>query len=121
MWTEQTPELVELGKNIAMQVAAMNPICVYRDEVPKTTIEQEIDIYKELARKEGKPENILEKIATGKLNKFYSENCLFEQAFIKDSTSSKTVGNLIEEYNKKNNSKTKISLFKRFHLGDEKK
>jgi elongation factor Ts len=119
--SEQTPELVELGKNIAMQVAAMNPICVYRDEIPKTTIEQEIDIYKELARKEGKPENILEKIATGKLNKFYSENCLFEQAYIKDSTSSKTVSNLIEEYNKKNNTQTKISLFKRFHLGDEKK
>jgi elongation factor Ts len=118
---EQKSELVELGKNIAMQVAAMNPICIYRDEVPTTTVEQEIDIYKELARKEGKPENILEKIATGKLNKFYAENCLFEQTFIKDSTSSKTVGNLIEEYNKKNNSRIKINLFKRFHLGDEKK
>ncbi len=118
---EQKSELVELGKNIAMQVAAMNPICIYRDEVPTTTVEQEIDIYKELARKEGKPENILEKIATGKLNKFYAENCLFEQTFIKDSTSSKTVGNLIEEYNKKNNSQIKINLFKRFHLGDEKK
>ncbi|HMN26356.1 MAG: elongation factor Ts [Ignavibacteriaceae bacterium] len=114
-------ELVEIGKNIAMQVAAMNPICVYREEVPTETIEKEIDIYKELARKEGKPENILEKIATGKLNKFYSENCLFEQAYIKDSTSSKTVGNLIEDYNKKNASQAKISLFKRFHLGDENK
>lgn len=114
-------ELIEIGKNIAMQVAAMNPICVYREEVPTETIEKEIDIYKELARKEGKPENILEKIATGKLNKFYSENCLFEQAYIKDSTSSKTVGNLIEDYNKKNNTQSKISLFKRFHLGDEKK
>jgi len=114
-------ELIEIGKNIAMQVAAMNPICVYREEVPTETIEKEIDIYKELARKEGKPENILEKIATGKLNKFYSENCLFEQAYIKDSTSSKSVGNLIEDYNKKNNAQSKISLFKRFHLGDEKK
>lgn len=119
--TGNADELAELGKNIAMQVAAMNPICVYREEVPIATIEKEIDIYKELARKEGKPENILEKIATGKLNKFYSENCLFEQAYIKDSTSSKTVGNLIEDYNKKNSSQTKISLFKRFHLGDEKK
>jgi elongation factor Ts len=117
----KTDELAELGKNIAMQVAAMNPICVYREEVPTTTIEKEIDIYKELARKEGKPENILEKIATGKLNKFYSENCLFEQAYIKDSTSSKTVANLIEDYNKKNNSQAKISMFKRFHLGDENK
>jgi elongation factor Ts len=118
---ESASELTELGKNIAMQVAAMNPICVYREEVPKDTIEKEIDIYKELARKEGKPENILEKIATGKLNKFYSENCLFEQAYIKDSTSSKTIGNLIEDFNKKNNSQTKITLFKRFHLGDENK
>ena len=119
--TVNSDDLVEIGKNIAMQVAAMNPICVYREEVPTETIEKEIDIYKELARKEGKPENILEKIATGKLNKFYSENCLFEQAYIKDSTSSKTVGNLIEDYNKKNSSQAKISLFKRFHLGDEKK
>jgi elongation factor Ts len=118
---EVSAELIEIGKNIAMQVAAMNPICVYREEVSKDTIEKEIDIYKELARKEGKPENILEKIATGKLNKFYAENCLFEQTYIKDGTSSKTVGNLIEDFNKKNNTQTKISRFKRFHLGDENK
>jgi len=114
-------ELVELGKNLAMQVAAMNPLCVYREEVPSATIEKEIDIYKELARKEGKPENILEKIATGKLNKFFAENCLFEQTYIKDSTSSKTISNLMDEYNKKNNTQTKIGMFKRFHLGDENK
>jgi elongation factor Ts len=118
---EKNDELVEMGKNLAMQVAAMNPLCVYREEVPTATIEKEIDIYKELARKEGKPENILEKIATGKLNKFYAENCLFEQTYIKDSTSSKTIANLIEDYNKKNGTQTKISLFKRFHLGDENK
>lgn len=114
-------ELIELGKNLAMQVAAMNPLCVYREEVPSATIEKEIDIYKELARKEGKPENILEKIAAGKLNKFFAENCLFEQAYIKDSTSSKTISNLMDEYNKKNGTQTKISMFKRFHLGDENK
>jgi elongation factor Ts len=114
-------ELVELGKNIAMQVAAMNPLCVYREEVPSATIEKEIDIYKELAKKEGKPENILEKIATGKLNKFYAETCLSEQSYIKDNTSSMTVANLLEEYNKKTGGKTKISMFKRFHLGDENK
>ncbi len=112
-------ELIEIGKDIAMQVAAMNPICVYREEVPTSTIDKEIEIYKELARKEGKPENILDKIAQGKLNKFYQENCLFEQAFIKDN--SKSIKDLISDYNKKNSSQTKISLFKRFHLGDEKK
>jgi elongation factor Ts len=114
-----TDEFNELGKDIAMQVAAMKPICVYREEVPKDVIEKEMDIYKELARKEGKPEQILEKIAQGRLNKFYEENCLTEQAFIKDN--SKSVGSLIKEFNTKHNSQIKIILFRRFHLGDEKK
>ena len=107
------------GKNIAMQVAAMKPICTYREEVPKEIIDKEMEIYKELARKEGKPDNILEKIAIGRLNKFYQENCLVEQMFIKDN--SKTVGDLIKEFNTANNSQVKIKKFSRFHLGDEKK
>ena len=112
-------DLYKLGKDFAMQVAAMNPISVYREEIPKETIEKEIEIYKELARKEGKPDNILDKIATGKLNKFYQENCLSEQTFIKDN--SKSVGDMIKEFNKTHSSDVKISLFHRFHLGDEKK
>jgi elongation factor Ts len=102
-----------------MQVAAMKPICTYREEVPKEIIEKELDIYKELARKEGKPEQILDKIATGRLNKFYQENCLVEQAFIKDN--SITVGDLIKQFNSEKGSRVKIGRFKRFHLGDEKK
>lgn len=117
--TAGNDELSHIGKDIAMQVAAMRPICVYREEVPKEIIEKEIEIYKELARKEGKPEQILEKIATGRLNKFYQENCLAEQSFIKDNT--KTVSDLVAEFNKKNKSQTKITLFRRFHLGDEQK
>lgn len=117
--TNGQDELFEIGKDIAMQVAAMHPICVYRDEVPSATVEKEIDIYKELARKEGKPENILDKIAQGKLNKFYQENCLSEQLFIKDN--SKSINDLIADFNKKHGTKAKISLFKRFHLGDENK
>jgi elongation factor Ts len=108
-----------LGKDIAMQVAAMKPICVYREEVPKDLVEKEIEIYKEVSRKEGKPEQILDKIAAGKLNKFYQENCLFEQEFIKDN--SKTVGALIKEFNQDKKSSVKIEGFRRFHLGDEKK
>ncbi len=112
-------ELVTLSRDIAMQIAAMNPICVYREEVPKDIIEKEMEIYKELSRKEGKPENMLEKIAQGRMNKFYQENCLFEQAFVKDN--SKTVKTLIDDYNKKHNTQIKIAHFKRFHLGDENK
>jgi elongation factor Ts len=117
--TESADEVYLLGKDVAMQVAAMNPLSVYREDIPKETIEKEIEIYKEVARKEGKPEQILEKIATGKLNKFYQENCLAEQSYIKDN--SKTVGDLIKEFNTKYNSEVKIALFHRFHLGDENK
>jgi len=106
-------------KDIAMQVAAMRPLSIYRDEIDKTLIEKEVEIYKELARKEGKPEQILEKIALGKLNKFYEENCLFEQAFVKDNT--KKIGGLIEEFNKTNSTQVKLIKFRRFHLSDEKK
>lgn len=116
---DKKAEFLNLGKDIAMQVAAMKPICVYREEVQKDLIEKEIEIYKEISRKEGKPEQILDKIAQGKLNKFYQENCLSEQAFIKDNT--KTVTDLIKEFNSKHGTDVKINLFRRFHLGDEKK
>jgi len=117
--TNGADDLSTLGKDIAMQVAAMNPISVNREEISKETIDKEIEIYKELAIKEGKPEQVLDKIANGKLNKFYQENCLIEQTFIKDN--SKTVGDLIKEFNTEHNSQVKINLFHRFHLGDDKK
>jgi elongation factor Ts len=117
--TSGQDEMAEIGKDIAMQIAAMKPLCVYREEVSKDLIEKEIDIYKELARKEGKPEQILEKIASGKINKFYSENCLVEQAFIKDNT--KSVGDLLKEFNTKHSTNARIAHFRRFHLGDENK
>jgi elongation factor Ts len=112
-------EFQPILKDIAMQVAAMRPLSIYRDELDKSLIEKEIEIYKEIARKEGKPEQILEKIALGKLNKFYEENCLFEQAFVKDNT--KKINVLIDEFNKKNSTQVKLVRFRRFHLSDEKK
>jgi elongation factor Ts len=112
-------ELSIIGKDIAMQVAAMNPISIKREDVPKNVVDKELEIYKELAKKEGKPEQILEKIALGRLNKFYQENVLMEQAFIKDN--SKTVGDLLKEFNTKHGSNTRVTKYDRFHLGDEKK
>ncbi|MEW6193931.1 MAG: translation elongation factor Ts [Bacteroidota bacterium] len=117
--TEKADILKPVLKDIAMQVAAMRPLTIYREEVDKAVVEKEIEIYKELARKEGKPEQILEKIAVGKLNKFYEENCLYEQAYIKDNT--KKVSDLLAEFNKVNSSQTKLILFRRFHISDEKK
>jgi elongation factor Ts len=114
-----TDELYSIGKDMAMQVAAMNPISVKREDVPKSVVDKEIEIYRELAKKEGKPEQMLEKIAMGRLSKFYQENVLLEQAFIKDN--SKTVSDLLKEFNTKHGSNTKVARFDRFHLGDEKK
>jgi elongation factor Ts len=112
-------DFAAVAKDVSMQIAAMKPICIYREEVPQPVIDKEIEIYKELARKEGKPEAMLEKIALGRLNKFYQENCLIEQAYIKDN--SKSIGELLKEYNSKHGVEVKISSFHRFHLGDEKK
>ncbi len=117
--SEKAEALQLILKDIAMQIAAMRPVSIYRDQVDKTILEKEIDIYKEIARKEGKPEQILEKIATGKLNKFFEENCLFEQVFVKDN--SKKISTLLEDFNKQNGTEVKLANFKRFHLSDEKK
>ncbi len=75
----------DAGRDVAMQVAAMRPVAVDKDGVDQTIIEKEIEIGMEVARNEGKPEAMLERIATGKLNKFFKENTLLNQAFVKDS------------------------------------
>ena len=74
------------GRDVAMQIAAMNPVAVDKDQVDATVVEREMAIGREQALAEGKPENIVDKIATGKLNKFYKENTLLNQAFVKDSS-----------------------------------
>jgi len=112
-------DLALILKDVAMQIAAMKPDYIAPENVPAEVIEKEKEIYREVAKKEGKPENILEKIAEGKLKKYYEENTLVEQAYIKDNT--KTIGDLIKEYNKKYSSDAKITLFHRFHLSDENK
>jgi elongation factor Ts len=78
----------ELGKDVAMQIAAMKPVAVDKDGVDSKTVEREIEIGKEQARAEGKPEEMLEKIATGKLNRFYKDFTLLNQDFVKDPSKS---------------------------------
>ncbi len=78
-------KLTDAGKDIVMQIAAMDPVALDKDSVSDETVKREIEIGMDQARQEGKPEALLEKIAMGKLNKFYKENTLVNQAFIKDS------------------------------------
>ncbi|NOZ04209.1 MAG: translation elongation factor Ts [FCB group bacterium] len=80
----KTEGFKELAHNIAMQIAATNPIAIKREDVDADVVAREKDIYFEQAKTSGKPENIIEKIVEGRMNKFYQENCLLEQAFIKD-------------------------------------
>lgn len=75
----------EAGRNVAMQAAAMNPVALNRDDVPQDVIDRELEVGKDLARQEGKPEEMLDKIASGRLNKFFKENTLLEQEYIRDN------------------------------------
>jgi elongation factor Ts len=79
-------DVLEVGKDIAMQITAMKPVALDKDGVDADTIEREIEIGKDQARQEGKPEAMLEKIAVGKLEKFYKESTLLNQQFVKDSS-----------------------------------
>ena len=101
----------ELGKDVAMQIAAMKPIALDKDEVDSFTVEREIEVGKEQARAEGKPEAMLERIAQGKLQKFYKDNTLLNQEFVKDS--SLTIRQLLEKTSKG----LTVKSFKRIAIG----
>jgi elongation factor Ts len=101
----------EAGKDVAMQIAAMNPVAIDKDGVDATTIEREMEIAKEQIRAEGKPEAMVEKIAAGKLNKFYKDSTLLNQEFVKDA--SKTVAQFLDTVDKG----LTVTAFKRVALG----
>ncbi|MCB0262257.1 MAG: translation elongation factor Ts [Calditrichaeota bacterium] len=113
----KTDDFKELVKNVAMQVAATNPIAITRDQVDQKLIDHEMDIFKAQAKESGKPDHILEKIATGRLEKFYTENVLEEQAFIKDGD--KTVKDYVTEVIAKLGENISIRKIARFRIGDE--
>lgn len=101
----------EAGKDVAMQIAAMNPVAIDKDGVDARTIERELEIAKEQIRAEGKPEAMVEKISLGKLNKFYKDSTLLNQEFVKDS--SKNVGQFLNSVSKD----LTVTVFKRVQLG----
>ena len=104
-------DVEEVGKDVAMQIAAMKPIAVDKDGVDAATVSREIEIGKEQARAEGKPEAMLEKIAEGKLNKFYKDSTLLNQEFVKDP--SMTIAKLLDSKSKG----LTVSEFKRIQIG----
>ncbi len=109
-------EFQHCGRDVAMQVAAASPVSATRESVPAEVVAHEMSIYKAQAAESGKPENIQEKIATGRLEKFYKESCLTEQAFVKNPDQSVT--DYVNEVAKKLGGTIKVTGFKRFMLGE---
>ncbi len=103
----------EVGHEVAMQIAAMNPIAVDPERVPANVLEQEKQVAADKAREEGKPENLIERIAEGRINKFYSEVCLLKQAYVKDT--SMTIAQFLDKQSKG----LTVTDFKRFSLDQE--
>jgi elongation factor Ts len=105
------PKFMEAGRDVAMQVVAMKPVALDKDGVDASIVEKEIEIGMELARSEGKPEEMLEKIAMGKLNKFFKDNTLLAQAFVKDNSKS------VDQYLRGMDSNLTVTGFKHVKLG----
>ena len=112
----KTDGFIELAHNLAMQIAATNPISLDKDSVSNDIVAKEKEIYTDQAKSSGKPDNIIEKMVEGRLSKFYQENCLMEQAYIKDSD--KKVVDLMTETIATLGENITISQFTRFAVGE---
>ena len=112
----KTSEFVDFARNVSMQIAATNPISINREDVPDDIINREKDIYSEQARATGKPNDMVEKIVAGKLNKYFQESCLMEQVYIKDSN--KKIKDLITETIATLGENITINRYSRFAVGE---
>lgn len=112
----KTDDFKALARDIAMQIAAANPTCVRREEVAPEVVEHEREILRAQALNEGKPANIVEKMITGRVEKYYKDVCLMEQSFIKDTD--KTITQLINETISRIGENVSIRRFSRFQLGE---
>jgi len=112
----RTEGFQDFSKDIAMHIAATSPLVVKREEISEEIILKEKEIYKEQALQSGKPENIIEKMVKGRLNKFYQENVLLEQTFVKDSD--QTIKNLLSDTISTLGENIEIKRFSRFQLGE---
>ena len=112
----RTNEFQSLLKDIAMQVAAANPRFVRREEVSAEELQKEQSIYRQQALESGKPEKVVDKIVEGKMERFYSEACLLEQAFIKDPD--QKVSDIVNDAGLRLREKIQVRRFARFHLGE---
>jgi len=116
-FSAKTDEFSQFARDVAMHIAAVNPLCVSEDQLDPAVVERERAIYRQQALEQGKPEKILDKIIEGKMAKFVSESCLLSQAFVKDTD--KTIADLLNELRAKTGENVQIRRFARFVLGEQ--
>jgi elongation factor Ts len=114
----RTEDFQQLVKDLAMQVAAANPSYVSREEVPGPAIEKEREIYREQMADQKKPPQVLDKIIEGKLEKFFAEQCLLEQPFIRDSTGKTRIKDMVDQATSKLGERVVVKRFSRFQVGE---
>ncbi|WP_446010031.1 translation elongation factor Ts [Candidatus Electrothrix sp.] len=111
----KTDDFLAFAKDIAMHIAAVGPLAITREEIPQDMVEREREIYVNQAKESGKPDNIIEKMVTGKIDKYIAENCLMEQKFIKNPDL--TVQDLLNELVAKMGENISVKRFTRYQLG----
>ena len=109
-------DFIAFARNIAMHIAATNPVSISQQDVPQAIVEKEMEIYRDQIRAMGKPEQMVEKIAEGKLNKFYKENCLLSQSYVRDPNV--TIADILNEQIAKIGENITIKRFVRFQVGE---
>ena len=114
----RTDDFQQLVKDVAMQVAAASPVYVSREQVPGDVVEKERDIYRQQMADQKKPPQVLDKIVEGKLEKYYTESCLLEQPFIKDSSGKTKVKDLVDQATAKLGERVVVKRFSRFQVGE---
>ncbi|MBI4592922.1 MAG: translation elongation factor Ts [Candidatus Rokubacteria bacterium] len=114
----RTDDFQALVKDLAMQVAAANPAWVGREEVPAAAVEKEREIYREQLQDQKKPPHVMDKIIEGKLEKFYAEQCLLDQAFIRDAAGKTKVKDLVAGVTAKTGEHVVVKRFARFQVGE---
>jgi elongation factor Ts len=114
----RTDEFQRLVRDVAMQVAAANPAYVSRTEVPGDVVDKEREIYRQQMADQKKPPQVLDKIVEGKLDKFYAEQCLLDQPFIKDATGKTRVKDLVDQATARMGERVAVKRFARFQVGE---
>ena len=112
----KTPEFKQFVRDIAMHIAAANPMCLSREEVPTEILEKEKDILRAQALNEGKPEKIVDRMVEGRVEKYYKDHCLLDQPFVKDSD--KTISQFVTERVQMTGENIKIRRFVRYEMGE---